>query len=90
MRAIATPKDFVVVKIDIDNSTVEEPLVAQLLADAHLARLVDEIFYEHHVRGTPMWTCCWRQGTVTDHTLVHSYDVFTRLRELGIRAHSWV
>ena len=90
LRAIATPRDFVVVKIDIDNSTVEEPLVTQLLADRSLARLVDELYFEHHVRGTPMWTCCWRQATVTTHTLVHSYNVFSRLRELGIRAHSWV
>ena len=90
LRDIATPRDFVVVKIDIDNSSVEEPLVAQLLKDRSLARLVDELYFEHHVRNTPMWSCCWRQNTVTTHTLVHSYDVFTRLRQMGIRAHSWV
>ena len=90
LRAMTTPEDFVVVKIDIDNSTVEEPLVAQLLADRALAARVDEIYYEHHVRNTPMWRCCWKQNTVTNHMLADSYEVFSRLRELGIRAHSWV
>ena len=60
------------------------------VADRKLASLVDEIYYEHHVRGTPLWHCCWKQNTVTSHTLVHSYEVFGKLRELGIRAHSWV
>lgn len=90
LRAMTTPEDFVVVKIDIDNSTVEEPLVAQLLADRALAGRVDELYFEHHVRNTPMWRCCWKQNTVTSHMLADSYEVFARLRELGIRAHSWV
>ena len=90
LRAVATQDDFVVVKIDIDNAPVEEALLEQLLADRALAGRVDELFYEHHVRNTPMWHYGWKQNTVTSHTLVHSYEVFSRLRELGIRAHSWV
>lgn len=90
LRAVATPRDFVVVKIDIDNSTIEELLVQQLLSDATLSGLVDELYFEHHVRHTPMWGYGWRCNTVTNHTLAHSYDLFGRLRELGIRAHSWV
>lgn len=90
LRAVATPRDFVVVKIDIDNSTVEEPLIKQLLADRTLAGLVDELYFEHHVLHTPMWRLGWHINTVTNHTIVHSYSVFRRLREAGIRAHSWV
>ena len=90
LRAVATQADFVVVKVDIDNAPVEEALLKQLLADRRLASLVDELYFEHHVRNTPMWHCCWKQNTVTSHTLVHSYELFSRLRELGIRAHSWV
>ena len=90
LRAVATQADFVVVKIDIDNTPVEEALLDQLLADRSLSALVDEFYFEHHVLNTPMWYYGWKGGTVTTHTLVHSYELFSRLRELGIRAHSWV
>ena len=90
LREVATPRDFVLVKIDIDNSTIEEPLIEQLLADTTLAGLVDELYFEHHVRHTPMWRYGWRCNAVTNQTLVHSHDLFGRLREMGIRAHSWV
>lgn len=90
LRAVATPRDFVLVKIDIDNSTIEEPLIEQLLADRTLAGLVDELYFEHHVLHTPMWGYGWHLKTETNQTLVHSYDLFGRLREMGIRAHSWV
>ena len=90
LRAVATPSDFVLVKIDIDNSTVEEALIAELLEDRALASLVDELYFEHHVLRTPMWGYGWRFLTKTKHTLVDSYDFFGMLRELGIRAHSWV
>jgi hypothetical protein len=90
LRAVATPRDFVVVKIDIDNSTVEEALIAELLEDRALASLVDELYFEHHVLNTPMWRYGWRFLTKTRHTLADSYALFGQLRELGIRAHSWV
>ena len=90
LRAVAAQADFVVVKIDIDNPSIEEALLGQLLADRSLSALVDELYFEHHVLNTPMWHYGWKGGTVTNHTLVHSYDLFSALRELGIRAHSWV
>ena len=90
LRAVARQTDFVVVKIDIDNTPVEEALIDELLADRALSVLVDEFYFEHHVRNTPMWHYGWSGGTVTTHTLVHSYDLFGKLRRLGIRAHSWV
>jgi len=90
LRAVARTVDFVVVKIDIDNSPIEEALIAELLDDGELATLIDELYFEHHVRDSPMWAYGWRANTVTNQTLVHSYNTFTRLREMGIRAHSWV
>ena len=52
MRAV----DYVVVKLDVDNSEVELALVHQLLNMSTRGRspLVDEIFWEHHVWGSPM------------------------------------
>ena len=113
LRAVAVPRDFVVVKIDIDNSPIEETLIAELLADRALAGLIDELYvntpnvaaikkylralpfscrryFEHHVRDSPMWRYGWYVNTVTNQTLEHSYDLFGKLREMGIRAHSWV
>lgn len=90
LRAVARQADFVVVKVDIDNTPVEEALLEQLLADRALSSLVDEFYFEHHVLNTPMWHYGWKRDTVTTHTLVHSYELFSQLRELGIRAHSWV
>ncbi len=90
LRAVATKSDFVVVKIDIDNTPIEEALIDELLADRATSALIDEFYFEHHVRNTPMWHYGWSGGTVTTHTLPNSYEIFGRLRELGIRAHSWV
>ena len=90
LHAVAEQVDFVVVKIDIDNTPIEEALLEQLLADRSLSVLVDELYFEHHVLNTPMWHYGWKGGTVTNHTIVHSYDLFSALRSLGIRAHSWV
>ena len=113
LRAVAVPRDFVVVKIDIDNSSIEETLIAELLADRALAGLIDELYvntpnvaaikkylralpfscrryFEHHVRDSPMWRYGWQANTVTNQTLEHSYGLFGKLREMGIRAHSWV
>ena len=90
LYAVAAQADFVVVKIDIDNTPVEEALLEQLLSDRSLSVLVDEFYFEHHVLNTPMWHYGWKGGTVTNHTIVHSYELFSQLRQLGIRAHSWV
>ena len=90
LRAIASPHDLVVVKLDVDNSTVENALVAQLLADSTLAGLIDEFYYEHHVLDSPMFHQGWRRQGVPDMNLAESYGIFTSLRQMGIRAHSWV
>ena len=65
---------------------------------------VDELYYEHHVLGSPMsyqWRESFENLRAQAHvergavrmllpTLRESYTLFTRLREAGIRAHSWV
>jgi hypothetical protein len=44
IKRVARPEDFVLLKIDIDNTPVEEALVNQLLASDELLGLVDEFF----------------------------------------------
>ena len=65
----------------------------RLAVDSELASLIDELYYEHHVRGSPMWPV-WQStfgsGPLPNQTLADSFAIFGRLRELGIRAHSWV
>jgi hypothetical protein len=49
LKRIAKPEDYVVFKLDIDNSKIEAMFVEQLLASPELLALVDDFFFEHHV-----------------------------------------
>jgi hypothetical protein len=49
LKRIAAPEDYVVFKLDIDNSKIEAMFVEQLLASPELLALVDDFFFEHHV-----------------------------------------
>lgn len=99
LEELCQPSDFCVFKLDIDRPALEARLVEQL---ADLARrrgpLADEFFFEHHVRGAIEhfgkrygwgWVYIKPEETPTD-TFADSYALFSRLRQLGIRAHSWI
>ena len=88
IEKVARPEDFVLLKIDIDNTPIEEELVNQLLASKTLLGLVDELYFEHHVNTAPMnhyWGTADSQSSLED-----SYHIFTMLRRNGVIAHSWV
>jgi len=87
LRKHFTKDDFVVVKLDIDTSTVELPLVKQLLEDEELLGLVDQFYFEHHVMLTelkPNWRASMK-GSVFD-----SMTIFQQLRQRGVASHYWV
>jgi hypothetical protein len=89
LKRIAHVDDLVVVKIDIDNDKVELSFINQILADPEISDRIDELYFEHHVSMNPMEAHGWRRG----HKLMNitqSYQLFSSLRKLGIRAHSWV
>ncbi len=93
IQHLTKPEDFVVFKLDIDTPMVEIALVKQLMADSTLQELVDEFYFEHHVSGSPMQWHGWgdlRNSEAEFSTLSESYELFTFLREHGVRAHSWV
>ena len=93
LRATAKLRDLVVVKVDIDSPSIEEPLVRQILEDDALSGLIDDFYFEHHVHNHPLTRRNFGWGPSvqqTNCTVVDSYEVFARLRQLGIRAHSWV
>ena len=89
LKEITHKDDFVVVKIDIDNDKVELEFIRQILNDIEISSRIDELYFEHHVSGSPMEFYGWGR-TWKNMTLAQSYDIFTQLRNLGIRAHSWV
>ena len=61
----------------------------QLLADDEALKLVDEMFFEFHVREKymgPMWSGGWESKKTT----ADAFKLFAALRRKGVRMHSWV
>ena len=81
--------DFIVLKLDIDTSSIEVPLAHQLLLGGENGtyhRLVDQFYFEHHVHLgelAPYW------GGSMNGTIKDSLDLFAGLRSKGIPAHFW-
>lgn len=85
LKRLARKEDHVVVKVDIDTFDLENLLMNEALNDSSIYSLIDELFFEHHVSVKEM-LAYWRPppGSLRD-----SYILFTKLRQLGIRMHSW-
>jgi len=74
--------------LDIDTPSIELPLVQQLLdAPQQTGDTLDEFFFEHHVEGLMQYFGWYLD---VNGTFAHSYDMFSSLREMGVRAHSWI
>lgn len=81
--------DYVLFKLDIDSPGVENGSIEFILS--HPNPQVDELFWEHHAVGNYLMRPNWGPYEDQDRkTLKQSYDIFLRLRQKGIRAHSWV
>ena len=79
--------DLIIVKLDVDTSSVELPLALQLLNDARFHNLVDQFYFEHHVHMREI-AHAWNSsmaGSVKD-----TMDLFQGLRKKGIPAHFWI
>lgn len=83
----ATPEDFVVMKVDIDSSDIEIPLVWEILRSPKLSSLVDELFFEYHFNVSPDFG--WG-GLGENHTVDDALHLMRELRAVGIRSHFWV
>jgi hypothetical protein len=79
--------DFVVIKLDIDTSSIEVPLAFQILEDARLSKLVDSFYFEHHVHLKEL---ARNWGSSMHGTIGESMKLFRGMRERGISAHYWV
>mmetsp|Transcript_23228 Transcript_23228/g.39714 ORF Transcript_23228/g.39714 Transcript_23228/m.39714 type:complete len:384 (-) Transcript_23228:363-1514(-) len=82
-----TEDDLIVVKMDIDTSSIEVPLMRELIEDDVLVKLVDQFYFEHHVHMGDLARSWLR---TMDGTLKESLEMFGKLRERGVAAHSWV
>jgi hypothetical protein len=80
--------DLIVVKLDIDTPAIELPLVLQMLNDDRYNNLVDQFYFEHHVKLYELgryWTANGATGSIRD-----SLNLFAGLRAKGIASHFWV
>lgn len=78
--------DLIIVKLDIDTSSIEVPLAYQLLNDPSLGKLVDQFYFEHHVHLKELARNWLRSmnGSVKE-----SLDLFAGLRKNNVAAHFW-
>ena len=79
LKHLVTPEDFVVLKLDIDDVDLEQSLLSQIVSDASLLRLVDELYYEWNPVDESSWD-----------TMQNAYKMFHALRSAGVRAHGWI
>ena len=81
-------EDYVVFKLDIDSKAVETSIVEFILQWRNLD-YIDEFVWEHHVQNYLM-SKYWGRSQDMTKTIADSYQYFLKLRQLGVRAHSWV
>ena len=90
IRQTTNKEDYVLFKLDIDNGPVETGTVDHLLSDDNDdLDWIDEFVWEHHVDNYIMrrwWKGSWDKSL----SIADSYQYFLRLRQKGVRAHSWV
>lgn len=79
---LCQPEDFCVFKLDINRSVTERELVDQLLEGPVSQGLLDEFFWKDQVEMPHF-------GLSGSGSLQQSYHRFLRLRNHGVRAHSW-
>lgn len=82
-----TEDDFIVIKLDIDTSSIEVPLAKQLLEDDSLNQIIDHFYFEHHVNIQEV-AKYW--GPTMEGTIKDSFDLMNGLRKKGVAAHFWV
>ncbi len=81
------PNTYIFFKLDIDSGGIENAQIDYILNDRN--NTIDELAYEHHTAGNYLMARTWGFPKNTG-TLFDSYQVFLKLRQKGIRAHSWI
>ncbi|KAG1668116.1 hypothetical protein FOA52_003903 [Chlamydomonas sp. UWO 241] len=89
LKRIGTAEDYVVVKLDIDNSAVEAEFISQILNDPDIHSRINEFFWEPHYQMPELIACCWLDTANTSLTLTDVFENLLAMRKLGVRAHGW-
>ena len=72
---------------DLYIGSIEVPLAYQLLEDDRYSKLIDQLYFEHHVFQLEL-ARSW--GNSMQDSIKSSLDLFGGLRRKGIAAHYWV
>lgn len=86
----AKPEDFVVVKVDIDNTAIELSIVRAILASEALLARVDEIYFEYHFTFDNLDFGWGGARTTQGHGVDDALQLMHALRAKGVRAHFWI
>lgn len=86
--------DFVAFKLDVDTPAVELPILQYILEHPEIAAKIDEFFFELHFLCEIMIWLGWGEPKIKEFMgkpfdRVFAFESFTKLREMGIRAHIW-
>jgi len=88
IKRMATKEDYVLFKLDIDSPSVENGNIDFVLSDEN--NYIDELIWEHHISGNYLMVEWGPPEDQDQVSLRGSYDYFLKMRQKGIRAHSWV
>lgn len=90
IRETTLKSDYVLFKLDIDSKAVETAIIEHLLDPGNDdLEYIDELVWEHHVDNYLM-NPNWADTIDESKSIADSYQYFIRLRQRGVRAHSWV
>jgi len=96
IKQVSRKEDYVILKIDIEVTRIEEEVVEALLRDPTALGLVDDLYWEHHVsiKSMKKW---WdlrpeKEETMPDvegEGVKRTIKYLRSLRSRGVRAHAW-
>lgn len=89
LSELAHDFDHIVVKMDNNQYQTEMELLKILASDPNLLELVDEMFFEYHIRNPPVKEMVAAEGGIVKATLGDAYDIFLKIRQAGVRIHGW-
>jgi hypothetical protein len=94
LKKVHPGSGFVAFKLDIDHNEIENT-VANKIIEWHdqfpsIQAGQFEFFFEQHVDLKPMRYWWKKTATESGRTLGDTYELYLKMRKLGIRAHGWI
>lgn len=89
IKTLCKPQDIVVFKLDIDTVGVELNIVREILRRKDLQELIDDFYFEHHVRNDVMRMHGLGGNGPPERNLKSWYDMAIPARQKGFHMHFW-